>query len=400
LIFWLLVLLEEDPDSYSITKKLVVFPLVSIVIPAYNEEDSIVETLKSIITMDYPKEKIEVIVVNDGSTDDTKELVEGFIQKNSTWKIDLINQVNSGKGVALNKGLKKSKGEFFACLDADSFVKKDTLRKILPYFDEGDDVATVLPLMKLRDTTTFLQKVQWSEYLINFFYKKLMGMLDCVHVSPGPFSVYRSKILKKLGGFDEHNLTEDLEITLRLQKHNYRIIQTLNAEVFTKAPKKFNEFYKQRNRWYKGSLINMFNYRGLIFNRKYEEFGMQHAPRIATAGILAFSLILITVYHFFQPLIQNIVALSHIKFDIFTLLRDFKLNISFLSFNYVNLFFAGFIFILGLIIIYYAHKFTKENWKSRGRLAVPAYLVLYSLLLSIVWAGITVDFMRGKIQKW
>ncbi|MDP7116514.1 MAG: glycosyltransferase family 2 protein [Candidatus Woesearchaeota archaeon] len=400
LIFWLLVLLDEDPHAYTIRKKLRRYPLVSVIIPAYNEEDTIIDTLKSVIGLDFPKKKLEIFVVNDGSTDNTKKVVEEFISKNTHYAIKQISQQNKGKGAALNVGLKQCKGEFFACLDADSIVKSNSLKKLLPYFDEGEHVSTVLPLMKLRDTGNFLQKVQWAEYLINFFYKKLMAILDCVHVSPGPFSIYRTAILRKINGFDEKNLTEDLEITLRLQSHQYKIIQTLNAEVYTSAPKKFSEFYAQRNRWYKGSLINMFKKRNLIFNKKYGEFGMLQAPRVASAGILALMLILIAVYHFIKPLKENLIALSHINFDIFTLLKGFNFSISLLEFNYMNLFFALVIFGLGMIIIYYAHQYTKESWKSRGRLAVPAYLVLYSMLLTIVWVGIAFDFLRGKVQKW
>tara|TARA_Y100000310_G_scaffold105082_2_gene103462 strand:+ start:848 stop:2104 length:1257 start_codon:yes stop_codon:yes gene_type:complete len=399
LIFWLLVLLDEDPNKHTVKKKLKHFPLTTIVIPAFNEEESIVDTLQSVTNMDYPKKKLQVIVVNDGSSDNTKSLTEKYISSHKDYNIELITQENKGKGAALNAGIRKAKGEFFVCLDADSEPRKNTLKLLLPNFD-APDIATVLPLMKLKETTNFLQKVQWSEYLINFFYKKLMAILDCVHVSPGPFSVYRTSVLKKLKGFDEHNLTEDLEITLRLQKNNYRIVQTLDAEVLTKAPKKFSQFYSQRNRWYKGSLINMFRYRKLMFNKKYEEFGMQHAPRVMSAGILALVLITITILDLIKPAYKYIVSLYHINFDIITLIKGYTFDISFLQFNYTNVFYALVIFCLGLIIIYFAHIYTKESWKSRGRLAVPAYLVLYSILLTLVWMGIAFDFMRGRIQKW
>jgi len=144
-------------------------------------------------------------------------------------------------------------------LDADSYVSKDALHKILPEFT-NDNIAAVLPLLKVRNPKNFLQKMQWLEYIVNMFYKELMSKLDCVHVSPGPFSVYKKSILMKIGGFDENNLTEDLEITLRLQKYNYRIVQLLNTDVHTIAPETFKELYKQRNRWFKGAVLNAVAY--------------------------------------------------------------------------------------------------------------------------------------------
>jgi len=158
LIFWLLVLLDEDPDKYTVKKKLHSFPLTSIVIPAYNEEESIADTLNSVINMEYPKDKLQILVINDGSTDNTKKITEEYINSHPLYNIKLITQKNKGKGAALNAGLKETKGEFFVCLDADSEPRKDTLKILLPYFD-APDIATVLPLMKLKETESQLQKL-------------------------------------------------------------------------------------------------------------------------------------------------------------------------------------------------------------------------------------------------
>jgi len=188
-IFWFLVLMD---GGFKKTKKskLKNYPDVSIVIPAYNEEKRIRLTLDSVLKLNYPKDRLEIIVINDGSADKTKEVVEGIISKNRDFGIRLISQKNRGKGAALNNGLKKAKGEFFVCLDADSYVKEDALLKMLPEFDK-EDIAAVLPLLKVRNPKSLWQKMQWLEYLVNMFYKELMSRLNCVHVAPGPFSVYR-----------------------------------------------------------------------------------------------------------------------------------------------------------------------------------------------------------------
>ena len=98
--------------------------------------------------------------------------------------------------------------------------------------------------MKLKKVKGFALNLQYVEYLVNFFLKKVMGLLDCIHVTPGPFGVYSKKILQEVGGFDTDNLTEDLEMALRLQKRNYKIIQLIGAKVFTLAPEKMKGWEK------------------------------------------------------------------------------------------------------------------------------------------------------------
>lgn len=397
LVFWLLVFLEEDTERYSRSTRLRSHPFVSVCIPAFNEEQSIQNTVEKTLCLDYPKSRLEVIVINDGSTDKTSSIVEGLLEKHSNLR--LINQKNMGKGAALNAGLAASRGEYFVVLDADSYPRKDALQRLLPHFT-SDRVATVLPLMKLDEARTLLQKIQWCEYMINFFYKKLMGLVDCIHVAPGPFSVYRKDIIQRIGSFDENNLTEDLEISLRLQKNDYRIIQTFDTQVYTSSPTNLRDFYRQRNRWYKGSILNMLKYRGLVFNRKYGDFGLLQAPRVLTAGFLVISLIIISGYNFFLPWARRIYDLHYINFDVVTLLKNITINFHLLDLNYSTVFFAVSIFAVGLVFIWLAHSQSKESWIRHGKITVPAYLLMYSLLVSIVWMGILFDFLRGKIQKW
>ena len=189
----------------SMKKKL----LVSILIPAYNEEDTLKETVDSVLNLDYPKDKIEIIVVDDCSKDRTWDVLQEICKLNPNINIKPIRQeVNHGKGAAVNSALKEASGEIFICLDADSFVKPDALLKILPYFYGNEDVASVLPFMKITKTNNFMLKIQWVEYLMNFFLKRIVGAINCIHVTPGPFGCYKRNRLRKVGGFDEHNLNE------------------------------------------------------------------------------------------------------------------------------------------------------------------------------------------------
>lgn len=397
-VFWLSVLFQKGIEDEK--KELKDTSVVTVAIPAYNEETTIRKTVESVINLDYPKDKLEILIVNDGSTDDTEKIVKEIIKENKKNNIKLINQKNSGKGVALNNAINKSKGEFFICLDADSFVKKDALKKMLPEF-EDPDVAIVLPLMKVKDPKKMIEKIQWYEYLINIFYKKLMAKLDCVHVSPGPFSVYRKKILQKIGGFSENNLTEDLEITLRTQKYHYKIIQVLSTEVYTYVPKTLKAFYKQRNRWYKGTAFNLMNYRKMLFNHKYGDFGMMHLPSVMLSGIIIITLILMVGYKYIlKPLYTWLHDLSFVQYDALYFLKRWIGNFQILDLNIVNMFFGTVTFILGIGIIILANKYAEEKTFRYGVLTMPFYLLFYGILMFGAWFGVLIELIIGKKQKW
>lgn len=396
-IFWFLVLM--DKESKPRVKKLKKYPTVSIAIPAYNEEKNLQATLNSVIELEYPRKKMEIIIINDGSTDSTRKIAETLIAENKNFNIKVINKKNEGKGAALNKGLETAKGEFFVCLDADSRITKEALQRILPHFTH-ENIAVVLPMLKVENPRNLWQKMQWIEYIINMFYKRLMSRLDCVHVAPGPFSVYRKDVLKKIGGFDEKNLTEDLEIVLRLQSRNYRVVQLLDAEVFTIAPKSFKELYKQRNRWFKGAVMNALSYRHMVFNKKYGDFGYIQIPTILVSGVIAITLVASWIYYGLKPYFNTIYNSIFINFDFYTLIRTFKLDFSALDMNYMVVFVGVVTFAISISVLMKSHKETNESVKKHGTFPLLSYLFFYFLVIGFIWMGIMLDFMIGKKQKW
>ena len=330
---------------------------------------------------------------------DSANVVEKFIAKNKANNIKLINKKNEGKGSSLNKALAISKGEFFVCLDAASIVTKDALEKILTHFTDYN-IAVVLPMLKVDKPRNLWQRMQWLEYIVNMFYKRLMSRLNCVHVAPGPFSVYRKDILRKIGGFDEDNLTEDLEISLRLQSKNYQIVQLLDAEVFTIAPKTFKELYKQRNRWYKGSVINAFKYRQMMFNRKYGDFGFIQMPTIIISGLIAVVLVSSSLYYGLKPYMKTIYNSTLIDFDFYTLIKSFKLDFNLLDINYTAILVAVLMLVISILVLRKSHIETNERMNKFGLFSLVSYLFLYFLVIGFIWMGIMLDFAFGKRQKW
>jgi cellulose synthase/poly-beta-1,6-N-acetylglucosamine synthase-like glycosyltransferase len=366
----------------------------------FNEEGSIEQTIRSLYALDYPRDRLTVICVNDGSTDKTLSILKD-LQK--TYPFRIINQKNQGKYMALNNGLKQVKTPYFACLDADSFVTKGSLKAIIEEFDEPK-VGAVMPVMKVHEPENILQRVQWLEYVLNIFYKFIMGKLDCIHVTPGPFSVYRTSVVRKLGGFTKGHLTEDLEMALRLQDHHYKLKQSLRAMVHTVSPRNLKGFIAQRTRWYQGTLLNVKDYRHFLLNRKYGDFGLFHMPLVATTGILTMVGALTGLYLILKEWYFTVKRWWLTNFDFMTYISSFEWNTTWLDFDWQVLFLTGFMFLIIFTLIYLALIGNQERVgvvrSFRYFLAFLYYFIIYQFLLAIIWLHVLRNLIIRKGNKW
>ena len=393
-IFWLLVLLNKYLAKRE-EKNLGFQPSVSVIVPAFNEEKVVASCIESLLALDYPKDKLEVIVVNDGSIDNTLNECKKF--KDRITLIDL--KKNSGtKAVPLNKGIEKAGGEIIACLDADSIVDKDTLKKMLPYFN-ADDVAAVTPALKVFNPETILQKLQWYEYLFAILLRKLMSLIDCIYVTPGPFSLYRRQIVQDLGGFSEDNITEDMEMALRLQAHQYRIRNAMEAYVYTIAPENIIGMYRQRRRWYQGLMVNSRIYKKLFFNKEFGDFSLLMPLNVMSVLVLMVSTLLFT-YYLTKPIFKSFVKFMLIDFDFMVFFRNLNWNIHVLDFSFMKLFVLLMVFGFGLLSLYLSHRFSRERIRKLGLRPVIAFSMFYFLFLGALWIGVLTEFLRGARNKW
>ncbi|MEM5766183.1 MAG: glycosyltransferase family 2 protein [Candidatus Aenigmatarchaeota archaeon] len=365
------------------------FPSITFLIPVHNGEKNIGKCLKSILRLNYPKDKLKIIVIDDGSTDKTAKIVNKFKQ------VKLIRQKKSGKAAALNNGLRHVKTKLVACMDDDSFPKKDFLLKMIGHM-ENSGVASVTPAIKVFKPKTLMQKIQWVEYLWSIFLRKLFNFFDCQYVTPGPGSIYKTSVLKKIGGFDENNLAEDTEIALRLVKKGYRIENSVDAYVYTQAPSNFKKLFNQRLRWYRGYIQNVFKYFDMVANPKYGNLGFFVLPInfvwMFILGFLFFSLLftftwnsakyLINWYHIKFALIQ-----PEIRFDIF--LVDFYTYFFFL-FSVISLF-----------TLWASVAFSRENVQLNKKLSFYlSYVFIYPFLISIFWISSIIYELVGVKRKW
>lgn len=260
---------EEEP-----LRPLAGYPSVSIIVPCFNEELTLARTMDSLFALDYPKDKLDIIIVDDGSTDGTWKVAQAFGKRHG---VRVLRKENGGKHTALNHALIGIRTDLVGCLDADSFVFPDTLRKIVAYFEDAT-VMAVTPAIKIHAPKSVLERMQHVEYTMSIFLRKVLGMFDALQVTPGPFSIFRRKVFDDLGPYKKAHNTEDLEIAFRMHHNHYRIVNSHKAFVETVAPRTIKGLYKQRLRWVHGFLENALDYKHLFFNRRYGDFGMFILP--------------------------------------------------------------------------------------------------------------------------
>ena len=262
-------------------------PSTTVIVPCFNEETTVAATVESILNLDYPQDKLSIILVNDGSTDGTLKVLKGF---KGNPRISIIDKKNGGKHTAMNLALEKVETELVGCLDADSFVTPLALKKIVPYFDDGK-VMAVTPSIKVHEPKNIFQHIQKTEYSWSIFLRRMLSSLGALYVTPGPFSIFRRQVFRDLGPYKHAHMTEDMEMAMRMQKNHYKIVNSHGAHVYTVAPATLKGLVKQRARWSYGFLNNAIDYKALFFNPQHGHFGMFIMP-IATLSLFT-SLILV-----------------------------------------------------------------------------------------------------------
>jgi cellulose synthase/poly-beta-1,6-N-acetylglucosamine synthase-like glycosyltransferase len=403
-VFFILVYFDKREEFKQEKSKTTLsnFPKVSIIIPAYNESNTIIGTMDSVAKINYPSNLLDVIVVNDGSSDDTLLKMKEFIATNNVPHFRILSHKNKGKAASMNTAMKIAKGKFFACLDADSFVDPNTLRKMLNmYMCENDPkLAVITPAMKVFKPKNILQKIQWFEYLIMIFVGRITSQLDAIYVAPGPFSLYRKDIITKIGGFDEQTLTEDQEIAYRLQEKHYRIKQCFDGYVHTVSPDKLIGFYKQRRRWYMGSISCAYQYRKVIGNKEYGDFGIVQMIKNVLGYGLAVAGIGVAGYFLIWPAMIKLRNWSNINFDLLPYLRHIDFSLSPYLFDVQKLFVFAALFLTGVFFFYKAHTNAKEKINTFGYIPIIPYFAFYYLLKGAILMLSFYEFTRKKKIKW
>jgi len=372
-------------------KRLDTFPHVSIIAPAYNEEEKIFETIVSLKKINYPS--IEFILVNDGSKDNTSSIIKKAIRGDKRF-IFIDRLENRGKAASLNEGIALAKGEFIACMDADSVVEKNIFYKTLPYFD-SQTVGAVTVSVELKSPKTFLHKIIDIEYTIGLsLFLKLFSFFNCIFVTPGPFSIYRKSVLTEIGGFDKNNITEDHEIAFRIHKKGYSIANCFEAKVRTISPETFKSLYIQRRRWYSGAIQTIIQHRDVLFNNKLGLFGY-FTPFNYILLFSGMTLFYAATYLSISKVVQTLWQYQYTGFNFFE--HFFEFNIDLLRTSQISLV-GTFAFLCTVFIMFSGLYLTKKKiaQKKIGILGFPFLFFLYQ----IYWTGALIAVLSKKTVKW
>ncbi len=387
-VVWIVVYLQNKKSLFKYAK-ILNFPSVTFLVPAYNEESHIGECLRSLIRLDYPKDKLKIIVINDGSKDKTREIAKKF------KGVTVLDKKNEGsKAAALNYGMKFVDTELVACMDADSTPSRNYLKKVISHFND-ESVGAVTSAVKIKKISTLVSKIQWVEYLMSVIFRKLFSILDCQFVVPGPGGIYRTGVLRKVGKFETENLTEDMEMALRLKVNGYKIENCLDAYVYTVCPKNFKDLFKQRMRWYRGYLENFKKYSYVFFNPKYGNFGVFFMPVTIVWIFIIIMLLLIQTSGLVIDSVRSFVYWSFINYG-FTL-PDFYINLFRIDSVFLALTICLFV---GLLLSWIGIK-TGGVEKIKGRkFFYVMYMIAYSPLFSFFWLCAVILHILGVKRKW
>lgn len=260
-------------------------PRVSVMVPAWNESVGVLETVKTLLNSTY--RNVEIVVVNDGSTDDSDKLIRDFKRlhnknnKDNPEKIDIVYRYkkNGGKGAALNTAIKLSKGEILLSIDADCLVMPDTIKNIVRHFADPKVMAAV-GNVKVGNTKHLIGVIQYLEFLFSFYFKKADSVMNTIYIVGGAAGAFRRETLATVGVYNTTNITEDIELSVRIQDAGMKIVYVSDALIYTEGASEIKGLMKQRLRWKRGRFETFFQNKHLFFSIKKEH------NKLLTWGIL------------------------------------------------------------------------------------------------------------------
>ena len=389
---WFLLNLFSYKKRLFEKKVAVNHPSISILIPAYNAGKTIARCLKSLVKVNYPK-KIEIIVISNGSTDKTNSIVKKFPN------VKLLNLPKPNKADALNAGLNIARGEIIGIVDADTYVTRDSVKKMIGYFDD-EKIGAVTSNIRVDHRTKVLTRFQNIEYMISALTKKLFTFLNSLYLAPGALSLFKGNIIKKIK-FNSDTMTEDFDLALSIIKKGYKIQNSLNSNVITEIPKTLKDFVKQRIRWYRGFFQTTFKHKDLLLNKNHKTLAWFVLLFGGYLGILiGMYLTTITLVNLIQSLI------IFIKTNYATTFFDSTyVSISSLPQYFTALYFPyqliNFLIIFtGALLVYTIILKAFRSANKRNYLILPFFVILYYSLIMFIWvAALFLELVRWK-KRW
>jgi len=258
-------------------------PTVAVIVPAYNEEKVIVQTVTSLLASDHPP-NFEIVVVDDGSKDQTcNRIKEAFSDEP---RVRLFSKANSGKPAALNFGVTRTAAEIIVALDADTIFARDTISKLVRHFADPQ-IGAVAGNAKVGNRLNLLTRWQALEYITSQnLDRRAFNLLNCITVVPGAVGAWRRELVIASGGFTDETLAEDADLTMAIRKMGHSIVYEDEAMALTEAPDTVRGFVKQRYRWMYGTLQAAWKHKDALFRPRYGSLGFVALPNIFIFQVL------------------------------------------------------------------------------------------------------------------
>ncbi|MFD0307536.1 bifunctional polysaccharide deacetylase/glycosyltransferase family 2 protein [Streptomyces sp. NPDC127119] len=339
---------------------------VSVIVPAYNEKECIANTLRSLAQSTHP---IEIIVVDDGSTDGTKEIAEALGMPN----VRVVRQENAGKPAALNNGVRHASHDIVVMMDGDTVFEADTVRQLVqPFADPG--VGAVAGNAKVGNRNTIIGAWQHIEYVMGFnLDRRMYDLLRCMPTIPGAIGAFRREAVLAVGGMSEDTLAEDTDITIAMHREGWRVVYQEHAKAWTEAPGSLKQLWSQRYRWSYGTMQALWKHRKSLTDKGPSgRFGRVGMPLVVIFQI---------VTPVFAPLIDVFTVYSMIFID-------FKASL------------LAWLAVLGVQLVCAAYAFRLDKEKYRYLLMMPLQQLAYRQMMYLVLIHSCITALTGGRLRW
>lgn len=382
-----LVLTYIDGLKNKAQKKPAYKPSVTIIVPCYNEQSGVVQTIQSLLALTYPASKLSIIAVDDGSTDNTWNVLQQF---KDHPRVQLLQKENGGKHTAMNYALQYVRTEIVGCLDADSYVDSRALLYSVQHF-KNPAVASVTPNIRVHTPATVIQRIQQAEYSLSAFVRRTFGLLDAIIITPGPFSLFRMKAIERVGAWRAAHSTEDYEIALRLRTHRLKIVNEHNALVYTKTPPTLFRLFRQRVRWMYGFFMNTYDYRHFLFS-----------TQTGNVGVFVLPIALVSVFGALYMFVYSLITLAQHTIDTFVRIHTAGISFSlsadlFFVSATAMVFIALILMALTAVLITLGRDLSNEQRFSINTLL---YLALFGFIAPLWLAAAAIKALRGSGARW
>ena len=340
---------------------------VSVIVPAYNEKEGIEAAVRSLAGGDYPA--IEVVVVDDGSTDGTADLVAAMRLPN----VRVIRVPNGGKSNALNTGIALARHDLIVTVDGDTIFEQDSIRMLVQPFADPQ-VGAVAGNVKVGNRKSLVALWQHIEYVIGFnLDRRLYEVLRCMPTVPGAIGAFRRVALAEVGGISDETLAEDTDVTMALCRAGWRVVYEERARAWTEAPATLEQLYRQRYRWSYGTMQAMWKHRGALFDKGDSgRFGRVGLPFLALFGVAL-------------PLLAPVVDIMLVYGLVFWELRETVVA-------------WGLMLLLQLVTAAVAFRFDRESMRPLWKLPLQQFAYRQLMYLVLIQSAMTA--MTGGRLRW